>query len=86
MKNTTRILLVTGGDDFHATAFEEAYGGTAVEQIIDNLSDFESDDWELEVHEFEGSIDPNFISFIRNTIQDYDQSKSINFYVEGSTI
>lgn len=81
-----KVLFVTG-EDFSALEFENQYSGTAVSEIIDNLCDYENEDeWELKVLEFEGDIDPNFIAFIRNNIQDYDMSKSTNFYLEGTII
>jgi len=81
----TRILLVTGDDDYHALRFEEKHGGTPVKDVIDNISEFQSDEWELKVLMF-GSIDPKFIQFIKNNIQDYDDSKTTNFYIEGDII
>lgn len=81
----TRVLLVTGGDDYHALRFEENYSGTPVVDIINNISEYESDEWELKTFTF-GSIDPKFILFIRNKIQDYDDSKTKNFYIEGDII
>lgn len=83
--DVNRVLLVTGVDDYHASSFEREYGGTPVKDILDNLSDYESDDWELKVYEF-GSIDPEFVQFIKDNIQDYDHSKTTNFYLEGTVI
>ena len=37
----TKVLLVTGEDDFHANSFENKYGGTSVSDIIDNLSQYD---------------------------------------------
>ena len=83
--NMTKVLLVTGGDDFHALSFEQEYGGTPVKDIIENLSQYESDEWELEVHTFE-YIDPKFVTFIKSRIQDYDNSKSTQFYLDTDKI
>lgn len=79
-----RVLFVTG-EDFSAVEFENENKGKSVTEIIDNISDYESDMWELSVYEFD-SIDPKFIEFVRDNIQDYDQSKEQNFYVEGEKI
>lgn len=79
-KTGTRVLLVSG-EDYSALSFEKANSGTLVSDIIDNIQDYESDEWELSVHEF-GEIDPKFVKFIKNNIQDYDMSKDTNFYLE----
>lgn len=81
----TRVLLVTGGDDFHANSFEQAHGNKTVKEILDNIKDYESDEWELIVKEFD-CIDPKFVKFIKQYIQDYDHSKTTNFYIEGDKI
>jgi hypothetical protein len=83
--NRVWVLVVTGGDDFHACDFENTYGGTPVKDVIDNLEQYESDRWELEVYNF-GPIDSEFVKFIKDKIQDYDDSKNTNFYMEGDTI
>lgn len=76
----TRVLLVSG-EDYSALSFEKANDGALVSDIIDNIQDYESDEWELSVHEF-GEIDPKFVKFIKDNIQDYDMSKDTNFYLE----
>jgi hypothetical protein len=80
MTTGTRVLLVSG-EDYSALSFEKANAGVLVSDIIDNIEDYESDEWELSVHEF-GEIDPKFVKFIKNNIQDYDMSKDTNFYLE----
>lgn len=84
----TKVLLVSGDGDFAATSFESQFSGTKVKDIIDNLDKYASEDeeWELEVKEFDGPIDPKFVKFIKSRIQDYDQSKNINFFIEGGEI
>jgi MoaA/NifB/PqqE/SkfB family radical SAM enzyme len=79
-KSGTKVLFVTG-EDYSALSFERENAGSLVSDIIDNIQDYESDEWELSVHEF-GEIDPNFVKFIKNKIQDYDMSKDTNFYLE----
>ena len=79
-KTGTRVLLVSG-EDYSALSFEQANPGTLVSDIIDNIQDYESDEWELSVHQF-GEIDPKFVKFIKDNIQDYDMSKDVNFYLE----
>lgn len=80
----TRVLLV-GGEDYSALSFEKANKGVLVSDIIDNIEEYESDEWELSVHEF-GDIDPKFVKFIKKNIQDYEMSKDINFYLETEKI
>ena len=84
----TKVLLVSGDGDFCANSFEAEYAGTKVKDIIDNPEKYASEDeeWELEVMEFEGPIDPKFVKFIKRNIQDYDQSKTTNFFIEGDVI
>ncbi len=79
-KKGTRILFVSG-EDYSALSFEKANPGVLVSDIIDNIGDYESDEWELSIREF-GEIDPEFVKFIKNNIQDYDMSKDVNFYLE----
>ena len=80
----TRVLLVSG-EDYSALSFEKANAGALVSDIIDNIEKYESDEWELSVHEF-GEIDPKFVKFIKNNIQDYDMSKDTNFYLENEKL
>lgn len=86
-RKMTRVLFVSGDDDFSALSFEKAHGGTKVIDIMDNLDKYASADeeWNLEVFEFE-SIDPKFAKFIKGSIQDYDDSKNKDFYLEGDCI
>lgn len=82
----TRVLLVTGDDDYHAISFESKNSGKSVTDIMDNISEYENDDmYDISIYEFE-SIDPKFFEFVRRNIQDYDMSKTTNFYVEGEIV
>lgn len=83
-----KVLLVSGDGDFSVIEFENAHGGAKVKDIIADLDKYASEDeeWNLEVKEFEGPIDPAFAKFIKSQIQDYDQSKNINFFLESDTI
>jgi hypothetical protein len=84
----TRVLLIDGPDDFSVISFESAHGGTPVKDILDDLEKYESEDeeWYLEAFEFDGEIDPNFIKFVKSKIQDYDDSKNKNFFLETDII
>lgn len=85
-KSGIRVLLVSG-EDYSALSFEQANPGVLVSDIIDNIEKYESDEdeWELSVHEF-GEIDPKFVKFIKDNIQDYDMSKDKNFYLENEKL
>jgi len=85
-----RILIIDGEGDYDALEFENKYKGASVFDIIENLEDYkakESKDefWSLRVKEFK-DIDPKFIDFVRLEVQDYDYSKSNNFYLETEII
>jgi len=84
----TRVLFIDGPGDFSAINFESAHGGTPVKDILDDIEKYESDDeeWYLKALEFEGDIDPKFIKFIKSDIQDYDESKNKNFFLESDVI
>ena len=81
-------LIYVSGDDYAALEFENYFKGKNVEEIIGRfiINDEEHDgDFEIKLFEFD-EIDPKFIKFIRNEIQDYDDSKHSNFYCEGEII
>jgi len=80
----SKCLYVSGGD-FSALSFQEEYSGTKVSDIIENLSDYESEEWDLEVYEF-GEVDPEFVEFVRDTVQDYDQKKDATFFFDWETL
>ena len=77
-----KILYVYGGEDYAAVTFEDEIGIVKAKKIIG--------DKKLEVEFADGiygriiefnDVDLEFIKFIRNEIQDYDQSKHANFYI-----
>jgi len=87
-----KVLKVYDGD-FAVIHFENEHGGISVDEIIENPAKFlpteendEYEQWNLKVLEFEGTIDPNFISFIRDELISYDDSKIATFYIEGETV
>lgn len=89
-----KAILVSSGDDYAALQFEEAFSGTPVIEIIENPDNFQSNEdsedeeegyWEIEIVEV-GNVDPRFLKFIRNSVQDYDDSKHTNFWLEDETI
>jgi hypothetical protein len=88
-----KVLKVDGDDDFGALSFENKHGGLSVDLVIanpDNYLPTEEDDeyeqWNLEVLEFEGTVDDKFITFLKKNIIDYDHSKHTTFYIEGDTV
>lgn len=78
-------LIYVSGDDSAALEFENYFKGKNVKEIIERFGEEHDGDFELELFEFD-EIDPKFIKFIRNEIQDYDDSKHSNFYCEGEII
>jgi hypothetical protein len=81
-----KILLITG-DDYAACEFESTYNSKefvevnnmSVGQTI-NIPMEEREDIYATLLEF-GTVDREFIEFIKEDIQDYDDSKTVNFYV-----
>jgi hypothetical protein len=80
----SRLLMVSGGD-FSALEFSREHSGKKVSDIIDNLSEYEGDEFDLEVYEF-GEVDPKFVSFVKQSVMDYDQKKDTNFFFEWETL
>ena len=88
-----KAILVSSGDDYAALQFEDAHGGTKVQDIIDNPQNFadpeaeedEEPNWTIEVFEV-GEVSKEFLEFVRFHIQDYDDSKSTNFWMEDETV
>ena len=79
-----RVLYVYGDDDFGATTFEDEMGVKKAFEIIDEnqVLSIEEKGFTVELRTFE-DVDPNFVSFVKSRVMDYDKSKHVNFYVEG---
>ncbi len=81
-----KILWVRSlnGGDYAAQAFEEKHGFESVleAEIAAGETHFEDIEggWEADVLEF-GDVDDGFIAFIRESVQDEDDSKHSQFYV-----
>lgn len=79
-------ILVVDGEDFAANYVEEQMGlQEAYELAVANDGYVNTEiegyiELTLEVKEF-GYVDPAFIKFIRDEIQNYDMSKDNNFYL-----
>ena len=77
-------LLYVSGDEYSAMNFENSEL-TIAEGVEIALSD---NNWYIEgfcakfkIYEFKGSVDEEFISFLKNNLLDYDQLKHENFYI-----
>jgi len=83
-----KIIYIPGDDDFDAMRFERnVYADIDTWNSIKKeghllLFDEDGDEFIVEAQalEFE-DVDPKFIRFIREEIQDYDIAKTQNFYV-----
>lgn len=90
-----KVLYIGNVNDFDAQIFEEYHKGQNVSDIIkkiesgDDLSGISEDgdeyDFQAKILEV-GEVDKRFVEFIRQEIQDYDDSKHHNFYLEGDKI
>ena len=91
-----KLIYVYGNGDYDAVTFEQAgYDDPeTLRELFDGawsndnhsytleFKDDEGYDCEVEIDAYEFSeVDEEFINFVRNEIQDYDQSKCANFYV-----
>lgn len=93
-----KVIFVTG-DDYAALEFEQSHEGQEVSNFIETYFDegetsieytFLTDNQvertvEIELLQF-ASVSLDFVKFVRNQVQDYDQSKHENFYCEGQII
>jgi hypothetical protein len=78
-----KILFVSGEADYAASLFEENYNLEDFKDMKDGEEkeiEIEGDIVDLEVLQF-GAVDPKFIEFISDRIQDYDHSKHFNYYI-----
>lgn len=85
----TKILEIFGDGDYCVVSFEDAdAAGAIIKPLLfvqaedGKTHTFEQDGYyfEYKAHEF-GDIDPDFIQFIKNEIEDYDIAKSHSFVV-----
>ena len=79
-----KVILVESDGDYGAMTFEQEVDESEYRKYFDLAKDaggkYEGDEWSVEAHEF-GEVDPKFVDFITNHIQDYDDSKHTNFFV-----
>lgn len=82
---TKRIFLYATGSDYAAMDFSDNFNVQQVyeEMVQENVTTktIDTDEYyiELKILEF-GAIDDKFISFIQNSMLDYDQTKASDFF------
>jgi len=86
----TRVLYVGSPDDYGMLSFQDKHAGTPVIDVINDIKSFESKPedegtWELSVYEY-GEVDPEFVKFVRDRIQDYEDSKHHGFFLQNETV
>lgn len=88
-----KVLKVSSDGDFGAVHFINEHGGKSVDEIIENIDKFlptddndEYEQWNLEVLEFEGVVDAEFLDFVRGDMRSYDDSKHENYWIEGENV
>ena len=80
-------LLQVYGDDYSALEFRREHNETTVREVIDDIGSYGSEEWQLKIIEIpDESVSQEFLDFIRNEIQDYDDSKSNTFWMEDEII
>ena len=81
-------LIYVHGDDYASLFFEDWVRNNKLTfEDVCELDTIEDDEGyaEIEVKHF-GEICPQFLSFIRSEVQDYDESKHHNFYFSDDKI
>lgn len=76
-------ILEVYGDDYSAVTFEDELNEDVqkyVDLCSENGGNYEEDGIEFEIHEF-GDVDPDFITWVKDDLLDYDDGKHHNFYV-----
>lgn len=88
-----KVLKVYGDGDYGAQHFANQHSGVSIDEIIANTDKFlptedndEYEQWNLEVEEFDVTVNKEFLDFIRHEMIDYDHSKHVTFYTEGETV
>ncbi|MBT9167788.1 MAG: hypothetical protein DDT19_01131 [Syntrophomonadaceae bacterium] len=92
-----KILKIIADGDYDALTFEEKFSGQKISDLIaqvengkmlaykDDESDEEATELNTRVYDV-GEIDERFLQFVRNEVQDYDDVKHSNFYLETQTL
>ncbi len=92
-------MIYVSGDDYASLEFSNAHKDEQVSNFIETFFSegetsieyvFLGDNHDevtvsIDCYDF-GEIDPKFNSFVRNNVQDYDDSKHSNFYFEADTL
>lgn len=91
-----KILYIIAEGDYDASKFEMQYHGQLVGDLIkqieggiplmDNDEDYDEPvEFSTKIVET-GPIDGQFLNFVRGDVQDYDDSKHSNFYLENEIV
>ncbi len=90
-----KILKLIPNGDYESVVFENGFSGKPVTDLIKKVEageilSCEDDDGEEITFGFKvfevGEISDSFLSFVRNEVQDEDDAKHSNFYVENSVV
>lgn len=90
-----KILKIIADGDYDACIFEEKFAGQKIADLIEKVEakekltykDDEGEEQELFARIYEvGEIDERFLAFVRDEVQDYDDAKNSNFYLENQTL
>lgn len=93
-----KILFVSGEADYDALSFVNKYGDVKASSIIERFEEGEvfvnddedgkpMEDWVFSLKIIEvGDVDMKFYEFVRQYIQDYDDSKHSNFWLENEIV
>jgi len=77
-----KLLLVSGENDYAASSFEEMMTVPEAVKILEDGSEWIDEEEGITGKIFEfGEVDPKFIGFVRDRVQDYDDAKHYNFYI-----
>ena len=88
-----KVLKVNGDGDYGAQHFANQHTGASVSEIIANINNYlpteendEYEQWNLEVQEFDITVNKEFLDFVRSEMVSYDHTKHETFYVEGEIV
>ena len=92
-----KILHILADGDYDACSFEAEDKGQKVSDLIvkveaGEILTYKSQDGDVEHFDLDarvvevGEIDKRFLDFVRDDVQDYDDSKHTNFYLENEEV
>ncbi len=83
-----KMIYVYGDDEYAAIDFENYFKGISVNEIIDRFiinGENHDGDFKMKLYIFD-TVDPNFITFVRMYVEDYDMAKHSTFYFESDIV